>query len=120
MAHVTQILNDALPLQMTGRTNRQNTFRIPSPSFALCAEAAFTPQYTLTHETISGIVGRLYIRVMHKGPQIPLVTQDIAALTAQIAVKASPDLLGIGMMISVFIHSIRRKPAGTQITPQSR
>ncbi len=41
---ITQIFNNATPLQAAGRAHCEYTFYVKRPAFALCAEAAFTPE----------------------------------------------------------------------------
>jgi hypothetical protein len=80
---ITQIFNDASPLQAAGRTHCEYTFYITRPAFALCAEAALTPQYTLTHNTLGNIVSRIYILIVHKCPEMFSVVDNPAAFAGQ-------------------------------------
>jgi len=83
----TQILNNTSPLQTASRAHRQNALYIPSTSFALCAEAALTPQYALTNNPFCKIVGRLYFSILHKCPKILFVRKNPTTFTTQLAVK---------------------------------
>ncbi|MBA7533042.1 hypothetical protein ES705_25277 [subsurface metagenome] len=80
---ITQIFNNASPLQAAGRTHCEYMFYITRPAFALCAEAALTPQYTLTHNTLGNIVSRIYILIMHKCPEMFSVVDNPAAFAGQ-------------------------------------
>src|SRR3972149_5918364 len=86
-ACITQVFDNASSLQAAGRAHRQDTFHISSASLTLCAEAALTPQYGLTYNTLGSIVGRLHLLILHKCPQILFMFKDVTALTAQIAIK---------------------------------
>jgi len=60
---ITQIFNNTSPLQAASRTHCEYTLYITRSALALCAEAAFTPQYALTHNTLGSIVSRIYILI---------------------------------------------------------
>jgi len=83
MTYITQIFNNTSSLQATSCTHRQNTLHIMSTAFTLCTEAALTPQYSLTHNTLSQIIGRLYPRILNECPQMLLRIEDSAASTRQ-------------------------------------
>src|SRR4030042_1825655 len=83
MACITQILNNASSLQAASCTNRQDTLHIMPAAFTLRPEAALTPQYTLTHNTLSQIVSRLYPGILNKRPQMLPQIQDTTTSTRQ-------------------------------------
>ena len=101
----TQILNNASPLQLAGRTYRQYTFHIPSTSFALRAETALTPQYALANNPFGKVIGRLYSLVSHKCPKIFLVFKNLTAFTTQLAVEACTIFQQRLNMLLKFGHS---------------
>ena len=68
--HIKQILDNTSPLKTAGRARCEDTLYITRATFALYTEAALTPQYTLTHDTLSSIVSRFYTLIMHKRPEM--------------------------------------------------
>src|SRR4030042_18757 len=83
MAYITQIFDNTSSLQATSCTHRQDTLHIMSAAFTLRTEAALTPQYTLTYNTLSQIIGRLYPRILNECPQMLLQIEESAASTRQ-------------------------------------
>jgi hypothetical protein len=108
-ARITQVFDNALPLQAAGCAYRQNAFHIPGAPLALCAEAALTPQYSLTHNALGRIVGRLDLLILHKYPQMPLMFEDVTALAAQIALKTCTGLKQRFNTLLKFGHSALKR-----------
>ena len=98
---VTQISNNASPLQTAGRAHRQYTLQVTRTAFALCAKAALTPQYTLTYNTLGNIVSRLYSSILHKRPQMLTMFDNPATFAGQFALTGSS-------FFKEFFHTIHR------------
>ena len=76
---ITQIFNNASPLQ----THRQDSFYITRHAFALCAEAALTPQYSLTHNALGKIVGWLHTLIAYKCSKVLAMFNNPATFATQ-------------------------------------
>ena len=95
----TQIFNNAPTLQVAlatmeaaGRTHRQHTLHITCAAFALCPETALTPQYGLTHNTLSKVVGRIYTLITNKCPKILAMFDNPAATCRSMRIRPSPPV----------------------------
>jgi len=106
----TQILDNALPLQTTSRTRRQHTLHVTCPAFALRAKAALTPQYTLTHNTLGKIIGRLYGPILHKRPQMLTMFDNPATLARQCALPATSFFKKAFHAVHHRLHSVLKSP----------
>jgi len=87
---LTQIFNNASSLQVAlatleaaGRAHRQYALHVTRSAFALCPKAALTPQYALTDNTLSKIVGRVHTLILYKCPKMLAMLNNPAAFAAQ-------------------------------------
>ena len=108
----TQIFNNTATLQAAGGTHTQNSLRITCSTITLRTEAAFTPQYRLTYHPLSQIIRRLYLRIMHKRPQILPLIKNTATRTRQ-------RLTTVGTFFQQAFHSLHQR-LHTTLKRQSR
>src|SRR4030042_6139615 len=94
----TQIFNNTSIPQATGRTHRQYPLNITSTSFTLCTETALTPQYSLTYNTLSKIIGWFHILIIYKCPKMPAMFKYPAAFATQRA-------FALCLLLKKFFHT---------------
>ena len=103
---ITQILDNASPLQAASRTRCEYTLHITCSAFTLSAKAALTPQNTLTQNTLSNIVSRLYALVVHKYPQTLTMFDNPATFAGQFDLHGSSFFKKLFGAIHQWLHSV--------------
>ena len=81
----TQIFNNAPILQTAGRTHCQYPLHITRTSFALRAEAALTPQYSLAHNTLGKIICWIHSLIVYECPKMLAIFKYPATFATQCA-----------------------------------
>ena len=107
---ITQILNNASTLQAAGRTDREDALHITRAAFALGAEAALTPQYSLTYNTLGNIVSRPYTLILYKRPQMLTMFDNPATFAGQFAPPGSSFFEKLFHAIHQWLHSVLKSP----------
>ena len=107
---ITQIFNNASPLRATGRTHGEYTLHIMRPAFTLCAEAALTPQYPLTHNSLGNIISRLYASIMHKRLQMFAMFDNPTTFAGQFALARCSFFKKFCHTPHQWLHSFLKSP----------
>ena len=107
---ITQIFDNASPLQTAGRTCCEYTLHIACPAFALYAKAALTPQNTLAHNPLGSVVSRTYTLIMHKRPEMLTMLDNPATFAGQFAFARSSCFKKLFHTLDQRLHSVLKSP----------
>ena len=66
----SHVINHTRALQLAGSKGSENSFDIAGSPFALGAKATPAPKNTRTNNPFGPIIRRIYILMLHKGPQM--------------------------------------------------
>lgn len=109
---IMQMLDNASALQTASRTHRQYALHITCSAFALCAEAALTPQNSLAYATLGNIVSWLYTSILHKRPQMLAMFDNPATFAGQFALAASSLFPPLFHTVHQGCHSVLKSSPG--------
>ncbi len=102
MTCITHIFNKAASLQAAGHTDSQDTFDISGSAFALCTEAALTPQDGLSYCSFGQIIRWFHPHIIHKCPQIMLLVDYATTPSGQ-------SLAAVGSFFQQGFHTLSQR-----------